>query len=112
MDTVSSAETTGLDEVFGVLSQRQRRQLLTELYTRYPDDGEVYDQETLAAEAAAVDIETVPLEHIHLPKLADAGFIDWDRTRQVVRPGPRFDEIAPVIELLLRHRHQPPADWP
>jgi len=38
--------------------------------------------------------------HTHLPKLQDAGFIEWDRTANAIRPGPQFDEIKPVLQFL------------
>nr|WP_233510394.1 MULTISPECIES: hypothetical protein [unclassified Haloferax] len=42
----------------------------------------------------------VELFHIHLPKLADAGFVEWNRHRGSVARGPRFDEIEPLLRFL------------
>ncbi|MFO7926030.1 hypothetical protein [Natronomonas sp.] len=51
------------------------------------------------------------LFHNHLPKLADAKYIEWDREAGTISEGPRFDEIKPLLELLEPHVDEPPADW-
>ncbi|ELZ81869.1 hypothetical protein C453_17674 [Haloferax elongans ATCC BAA-1513] len=51
------------------------------------------------------------LFHTHLPKLDDAGFVDWDpRTGAVVR-GPRFDAVEPVLRLFADHTDELPSEW-
>jgi hypothetical protein len=40
------------------------------------------------------------LVHVHLPKLADPGFVEWDRDPLRVARGPRFEEVAVVVESL------------
>jgi hypothetical protein len=40
------------------------------------------------------------MQHVHLPKLADHGFIDWDQDTQRVTKGPQFDEIEPLLTVL------------
>jgi len=52
------------------------------------------------------------LHHVHLPKLEAAAFIEWNVDSQTITRGPRFDEIAPLLALLLATRDQLPADWP
>jgi len=69
-----------------------------------------FDLEEIAG-GSEIDGETIALLHNHLPKLADSGFIDWDRDRQVVTRGPRFGEIEPLIELMVDHRDELPANW-
>ncbi|GAA0235854.1 hypothetical protein GCM10009000_059130 [Halobacterium noricense] len=44
--------------------------------------------------------QTIAMQHVHLPKLADHGFIDWDQDAQRVTRGPRFDEIEPLLTVL------------
>jgi len=51
------------------------------------------------------------MHHNHLPKLVEASFVDWNRGENVLRRGPRFDEIAPLIELIIEHREELPAGW-
>ena len=54
----------------------------------------------------------IALTHTHLPKLADAGYIVWDRDTGEISKGPRFDEIEPLLELIENHTDELPPDWP
>ena len=49
--------------------------------------------------------------HTHLPKLEDEGFIGWDREENMVRKGPRFEEIQPLLELMHNHADKLPDEW-
>nr|WP_049918681.1 hypothetical protein [Haloferax larsenii] len=92
--------TPRLDEVFGALASVHRRRLLMDLRnghiphlqraTRVVADGGRTDSEQLE----------VALFHTHLPKLDDAGFVTWNRQTGTIEPGPRFDDVEPVLELL------------
>lgn len=53
---------------------------------------------------------TIRLEHVHLPKLDDAGLIEWDRDTDTITRGPRFDEVEPVLRLLAANQHRFPDD--
>lgn len=53
----------------------------------------------------------VTMNHVHLPKLADLGFIEWDSERHEVKKGPNFDEIRPLLELLDNHKDELPDAW-
>lgn len=100
-----------MDELFDVLSHPYRRRILTRLSDHNPRDEGEFDQRALASEDDP-DLPDDGLFHNHLPKLDDAGFIDWDRENGVVRRGPRFREIAPLIDLMVEHRDELPAGWP
>ena len=52
------------------------------------------------------------LVHVHLPKLTDKGYSEWDRKTNTVRRGENFDEIAPIVTLMREHEMELPADWP
>ena len=52
--------------------------------------------------------EKIALIHVHLPKLADADLIDWDRANRIVRRGPNWEEIQPLIQLINGHRERLP----
>ncbi|WP_254544885.1 transcriptional regulator [Halomarina pelagica] len=56
-------------------------------------------------------VKLMLLNAVHLPKLADYGFIEWDRNTHEVMKGPKFDEIRPLLELLEAHEDKLPADW-
>lgn len=57
------------------------------------------------------DKPAIRLYHIHLPKLAAAGFIEWDREANKVEKGPQFEEIRPLLELMEEHRETLPDGW-
>jgi hypothetical protein len=82
------------------LSKRERRELLFELYDAA--DGLELDVGTVSA--AGGDGGAVSMRHVHLPKLHQYGFVDWDRERDVVGRGPAFDEIEPLLDVLTANR--------
>ncbi|RLM34441.1 hypothetical protein DVK01_12105 [Haloarcula sp. Atlit-120R] len=49
--------------------------------------------------------------HLHLPKLADAGYIVLDEQTYEISQGPRFAEIEPFLELVQRHGERLPDGW-
>ena len=53
---------------------------------------------------------TLKLEHMHLPKLDDAGLIKWQRDTDTITRGPRFEEVEPVLRLLAANQHRFPDD--
>lgn len=105
-----STQTDTLGELLAVLSHPHRREILARLNDRNPRDEDEFELERLVDDE--LDDETISLVHNHLPKLADAGFIDWDQERHVVTRGPRFHEIAPLLDLMVAHQDELPADWP
>jgi hypothetical protein len=44
--------------------------------------------------------DRVALYHIHVPKLADAGYIAWDTETDTISKGPKFSEVEPLVQLL------------
>lgn len=101
--------TDALDESFDLLSDPVRRRIVTRLHDHNPREEVEFTADELAAEGDQIELA---IHHHHLPKLADAGFIDWDRDANIVTRGPRFDEIAPLIELMVNHQDELPAGWP
>ncbi len=95
----SLAATTApsLDVIFDILSNRRRRHVLYYLNDR-PDGVATVEELTdvvLTQECDGFDPSTDPVEqrnriqidlqHVHLPKLADAGIVDHDRRTETVR---------------------------
>ncbi len=102
-------ENPSFDEMLDALADVQRRTLLLDLLEHNPQTVKLaIDAEE--AEEAVFD-RLVAMKHIHLPKLAEYGFIEWDREHDEVIKGPAFDEIRPLVELLDTHRDEFPADW-
>lgn len=102
-------ETVARDELFDTLSHLRRRRILTRLRDHDSHDENEFDQR-----APGISTESLALElfHYHLLKLTEAGFIYWNRERGVVRRGPRFHEISPLIDLVVEDRDALPAGRP
>ena len=102
---------TTADEFLDAISNVQRRRLLVHMLFNNPEDeSKLYtgDGETNDEELTALLIE---MEHVHLPKLEDYGFIEWNRDEHVVVKGPKFDEVRPFLELLVDHQDELPDGW-
>lgn len=75
-----------LDQVFELLSRAERRETIGYLYAR---PNELVTLDELGRQVARSDDEEenvrVALHHCHLPKLVDAGVVDYDEERTLVR---------------------------
>lgn len=100
-----------LDRLFDVLGHSHRRRILTALVEADPGDDVELGLANLGGDEDPEEVR-IALHHVHLPRLEDLGSIEWDRRAGTIRPGPRYDEVAPVVELLIDHRDELPADWP
>lgn len=101
-----------LDEVFVCLADRTRRRLLASLAEHDARTGGGVDPADLApADRDPAQFEA-DLHHNHLPRLQEAGFLQWDRDSDTVRRGPRFEDIEPLLALLDDHREVLPGEWP
>lgn len=98
------------DTAFRLLANRHRRRLLLRFAEADPDE-----EVAVPADLAFLgeDMETIETElhHTHLPMLSEAGVIDWDRGADSVRRGPLFDELQPLLELLIERRDRLPDEW-
>lgn len=88
-------EPRELDAYFEALGDRQRRRVLLSLLRT----GESPVDAARVVETGDVD-ETIPLYHVHLPKLADCGVVAWERGTPLVERGPSFEEIRPILEAI------------
>ncbi|MCU4971475.1 transcriptional regulator [Halobacteria archaeon AArc-m2/3/4] len=95
-------DTSSYDSVFDALAASERRQLLIALLEH--DHQETSILLGVPWRISQSDDERVRHHHVHLPKLEEYGFIEWDRAEQRVTKGDRFDEIEPVVELLCEHQ--------
>ena len=107
------------DDVFDALTASHRRQLLVNLLSspqHVPEPSGISREVAEADEnllqrylsssrmIAEVDEYSVSMHHIHLPKLAEYGFIEWNQDDNLVVQGPRFDEIRPHLKLVAEHQ--------
>ncbi|TMT87729.1 hypothetical protein E2L06_14475 [Haloterrigena sp. H1] len=99
------------DTLFEVLANEHRRRILFALVDLPPSEPPIYldAPPDVASGDSTANIER---QHIHLPKLADYGFIEWHRNLNAVEPGPRFEEYRPVLELLFEYRGESPVLFP
>ncbi|RDZ52925.1 hypothetical protein DEQ92_15190 [Haloferax sp. Atlit-6N] len=95
-----AATSPRLDEAFDALGNVHRRRLLMGLRRRRHARLEAATRDAAVGGGRNRDRLKVELFHIHLPKLADAGFVEWNRHRGSVARGPRFDEIEPLLRFL------------
>ncbi|KTG18023.1 DUF7344 domain-containing protein [Haloferax profundi] len=102
-----------LSELFDALRHVYRRRILMTVAQQNSQDEDDITSESIAdGNDDALEHLQLELYHIHLPKLADAGFIDWDRDSGVITRGPRFGEIEPLLRLMHNHQDELPDDWP
>lgn len=92
--TSYSTVTDDLDTICDILAEARRRYLLYHLLTI---DGRVTELDTAVDavwtyETAATEIDDPPreavridLHHVHLPRLADAGIVDYDQRQGTIR---------------------------
>ena len=108
------------DDVFDALADEQRRQLLVDLLDSdlqrvaalSDTSQELIDaHDALLAqvlsgqlELPAVDTELIQKHRVHLPKLAEYGFVEWDPEDCLVGRGPRFGEVEPVLKRMETQR--------
>ncbi len=105
-----------LSELFEILSHEYRRRILMAVAEQNPQDEDDIASELSAdgheEDGDALDTLHLQLYHAHLPKLADAGFVDWDRDTGTITRGPQFEEIEPLLRLMHDHQDELPTDWP
>ena len=85
--------------ILGTLAEEQRSLTLNDLTQAVLK----YNHQTPITEASN-DVLTeirLSLYHVHLPKLASEGLIDYDPERQLVEPTERFDQVQPTLSTIL-----------
>jgi hypothetical protein len=103
-------QSISFDEIIEALADIQRRKLLLRLIEHNPQDDTPVVIADSQSDADAVE-QLVEMHHVHLPKLVDYGFIEWNTETHEVMKGSKFDEIRPLLELLDNHEDELPADW-
>jgi len=95
--------------VFTALSAEPRRQIVAAL-NDIPSTNRVLLPEAAMSPTVESDSErlTVALRHQHLPLLADGGFVEWSEEPFRAARGPRFEEVAVVLDLLQTHAGRVP----
>jgi predicted transcriptional regulator len=110
MKNTEVAGPISFDDIADALADAQRRELLVALVEQSPRDDSPVVVAGSENDADGVG-RPVAMKHIHLPKLADYGFIDRDEETREVSRGPNFGAIRPLLELLEDHEDELPEDW-
>lgn len=97
-----------LDTMLDVLANKYRRRVLVALLEHNPRTITTHRSPTTSPSEQGTLM--ISMRHTHLPKLEEAGFIEWDRETNVVRKGPQFEEIRPLLELMEAHADELPDD--
>jgi hypothetical protein len=101
-----------LSEKFDILSHPVRRRLLVAVNDKNPQDEDDLASNSIVGDGENLEMLEQEMYHCHLPKLEEAGFINWDRDTGTITRGPRFEEIEPLIKLMNDHQDELPDDWP
>ncbi|MHB9288576.1 hypothetical protein ACKVMT_16215 [Halobacteriales archaeon Cl-PHB] len=96
------------DEIFEAVAHPHRRRVLGALYDT-DDDRPLTVEDDIVDGHADPDLTYIQLNHSHLPKLADYGFVDWSPAHEEVTRGPAFERLVPLLEFLAE---QDEADCP
>ncbi|WP_236044910.1 hypothetical protein [Haloarcula nitratireducens] len=99
---------SNMDRVLDMFAKRQRRLILFALQ----DGATKHESDFVFRGAGSADDPQLQLIHTHLPKLAEAGYIEWHRETGEVSKGPRYDEIEPLLDLIENHADELPPNWP
>lgn len=110
------------DDVFDALADVQRRRVLIQLLN---SDSEAVphlssaSQDMLQAheevlqeylsgseEVANADKAVIRTYHVHLPKLVESLYVEWDRGNHLVTKGAKYDEVRPLLELVDERREE------
>lgn len=100
---------SSVDEALDALADVRRRTLLVSLLEHNPQDEKPTIADSVDGQEPVVRL--IDMKHVHLPKLVDYGFIEWDEDTHEVSKGPDFDEIRPLLELLEDHENELPPGW-
>ena len=101
---------TAVDHSLDALRLPFRRRLVFSLLkeTNAPDTPPRCD--IAAVFAGETDETYMELYHVHLPKLDSLEFVDWLKDDWIIEPGPRWNDIEPILTVLHEHLNElPPA---
>lgn len=109
MNTTTSTMRPDLDSTFDALGSRGRRRILVGLLETSPlTERAIFT--TLDPDRSR-ESSAIQLHHVDLPKLDDLDLIEWDRETETVARGAAFEDVRPLLELLVDNEEALPADW-
>jgi hypothetical protein len=97
-----AVSSDAIDSMMDALTSRIRRDILMTL----SGDTEV-SIDTLERRLNNEN-DRIQLSHVHLPKLANFGYIRWDSDADTISKGPKFSEVEPLVQLLKEYKAPSP----
>lgn len=97
---------------FELLGQPVRRRLLLTVYRGNPTDLDDLRANDINVGGEDQKLVGLALNYSTIQELHDRGYINWDPETETLTRGDRFDEIAPLLQLLDDHADELPDDWP
>jgi len=99
------------NNTFDALANEHRRRLLVALSDENPQPDNVQSSATVGVGVMQTEQPVrVELYHVHLPKLEDYGFIQWNKDTGEISKGSQFSEIRPLLECIVDHTEKNWAD--
>ena len=108
---MEATDDPAFDRALRAMANPYRRQLLVALLDHNPQDDDDLDPLDITSGAGEPKVLKIELVHNHLPLLEELGCIAWDRDTNEISKGPRWTEVAPLIELIHDHREELPQGW-
>lgn len=93
---------SGLDARLEAVGHGDRRRVLFEL-RQAVRGGDERIRLDFFADVADSDAWRIALRHRHLPKLAEYGFVTVGSEGECIEPGPKFDDLLPLLDYLAWH---------
>lgn len=95
-------------QLLEALAAPYRYQILVALSDVDVQDCLIFNSSGLQVHRNSEDHKATQIEllHVHLPKLTDLGFIEWDRKTGCISKGDRWNEIVPLLEVLADNREK------
>lgn len=100
--------TQRINNLFDSLADAQRRRLLFALLETEQLPGDATYLDTPPDGILAEEFDRIKRLHVHLPKLNDYGFVEWNPHEGGIGRGPEFEEVRPVLEALREQRAEVP----
>lgn len=95
------------DRALSALNHPIRRRLLFSLYEKDEHASEARPHVDPFQEVGP-DATQAALYHVHLPKLAEPGYVSWDTREDTITVGPNWDTIEPLLRLVYQHLNELP----
>lgn len=89
------------DQLHEALASQERRMIIYSLED-VPEERRIPLPEAAMTPGSSQDPEktAIRLEHNHLPKLAEAGYVRWELDPFCVQRGPHFEEVEMMFNLI------------